>query len=211
MNKLVDIPLREFSSELASNKPVPGGGGTSALVASLGAALGQMVGNLTLGKEKFKDVEPEIIGLIEEMDKLRKQLELLVDKDAEVFAPLAEAYKMKAETEAEKAERSALIEENLVKAAEAPLEVMEICAQAIELQQEFAEKGSKMAISDAGVGVLLCKAGLKSAALNVYINTASMKDRALADAMAEKADKLIEIYSKRADEVYDFVVAYLLK
>ena len=201
MNKLVDMPLRGFSEDLASKKPVPGGGGTAALVASLGAALGEMVGNLTIGKEKYKEVEPEIIGLTQEMDKLRKQLEILVDKDAEVFAPLAAAYKLKVETEAEKIEKETLIEENLVKAAAAPLEVMEICAEAIELQMEFAEKGSKMAVSDAGVGVLLCKAGLKSAALNVYINTASMKDRDLADAMNEKADELIEIYSKRADEV----------
>lgn len=193
---------KEFVEVLASKAPVPGGGGASALAGALGTALGTMVGQLTVGKKKYADVEADVLALMKQAEELQAQLLALVDKDAEVFAPLAKAYGMPKETEEEKAEKERVMEQALKAAAAVPLEIMEKCCAAIDLHREFAAKGSALAISDAGVGVIFAKAALQGASLNVFINTASMKDRACAARLEEKAEKMLTEYTVAADEVY---------
>ncbi|NBH60843.1 sugar ABC transporter substrate-binding protein [Anaerotruncus sp. 80] len=207
----IDQSLREFTEVLASKAPVPGGGGASALVGALGTALGSMVGALTVGKKKYAAVEEEIKGLMKQAEVLQAELLALVEKDAEVFAPLAAAYGMPKETKEEKAEKARVMELVLKDACSVPLEIMEKCCQAIDLHREFAEKGSVLAVSDAGVGVIFAKAALQGASLNVFINTGSMQDRAYAETLNEKAEKMLMEYTVAADEVYAKVYSQLKK
>ena len=195
----------EFVEVLASKEPVPGGGGASALVGAVGCALGNMVGSLTVGKKKYADVEADVIALKEKADKLQTELLALVDEDAKAFEPLAKAYGMPKETEEEKAEKAKVMEAALKTACGVPLEIMKKCCEAIELIEEFAAKGSRLALSDAGVGAAFCKAALYGASLNVFINTKAMADRECAEKLNKEANDMMAVYGKRADEVFDKV------
>ena len=165
-------------------------------------ALGNMVGSLTVGKKKYADVEADIIALKEKATALQADFLRLVEADAEAFEPLAKAYGMPKETEEEKAEKARVMAIVLKDACAVPMEIMEKCCEAIDVIEEFAAKGSALAISDAGVGVTFCKAALLGASLNVFINTKSMADKEYAASLNEKADKMIADYSKKADEIF---------
>ena len=195
----------EFVEILASKEPVPGGGGASALVGAVGCALGNMVGSLTVGKKKYADVEAEIIALKEKADKLQKELLALVDKDAEAFEPLAKAYGLPKETEEEKAEKAKVMEAALKTACGVPLEIMRKCCEAIELIEEFAAKGSRLALSDAGVGASFCRAALFGASLNVFINTKAMAERECAEKLNKEANEMMDEYGARAEAVFNKV------
>jgi len=199
---IINRDCNEFLEILSSSSPVPGGGGASAFVGAIGTALGSMVGNLTLGKKKYENVQEDIKAILKKAEKLRNDLVSLVDKDAEVFEPLSKAYGLPKETEEEKRIRDEVMEKALKAAAGVPLEIMEKCIDAIALHEELADKGTRIAVSDVGVGVLFCKSALLGASLNVYINTKYMKDRQYAQQLNEKARKLIEEGTARADEVY---------
>lgn len=199
----------EFVDVLASKAPVPGGGGASALVGAIGMALGNMVGSLTVGKKKYADVESDIIALKEKATALQADFLRLVEADAEAFEPLSKAYGMPRETEEEKAEKARVMAIVLKDACAVPMEIMEKCCEAIDVIEEFAAKGSALAISDAGVGVVFCKAALLGASLNVFINTKSMADKEYAASLNEKADKMIADYTKKADEIFAAVNARL--
>ena len=203
------VPCNEFVEVLASKAPVPGGGGASALVGAIGTALGNMVGSLTVGKKKYADVEEEMYELKGKADALQKELLHLIERDAEVFEPLSKAYGMPRNTEEEKAEKARVMEIVLKDACSVTMEIMERCCEAIDLIEVFAEKGSTLAISDAGVGATFCKAALEGASLNVFINTKSMKNREYADELNKKADEMLSVYTKKAEEIYQSVAARL--
>ena len=200
--KFIENTVTSFTETLASPAPVPGGGGASALAGAIGIALGDMVGELTVGKKKYADVEGEIKDLMVRAQDLRKQLLDLVDGDAEAFAPLAKAYGIPKDDP----DRPRIMEEALRTACSVPMDIMRACAQAIDLIAEFAAKGSRLAVSDAGCGAVLCKAAMQAASLNVYINTKSMQDRETARALEEEADDLLRTYTARADAVYAEVI-----
>ncbi len=201
----------DFVTVLASKAPIPGGGGASALVGAIGTALGNMVASLTVGKKKYADVEEQMYILKEKADNLQKELLELVGRDAEVFEPLSKAYGMPKNTEEEKIEKERVMELALREACSVPLEIMYKCCEAIELHSEFAHKGSSLAVSDAGVGVVFCKAALQGASLNVFINTKAIKDREYAEKINLEAKNLLKKYEKIADEIYDYVVDILVK
>lgn len=196
-----------FVKILATKDPVPGGGGASALVGAVGAALGNMVGSLTVGKKKYQEVEDEIKTLMEQSKELQDELLELVQRDAEVFAPLAKAYSMPKETKAQQLEKETVMETALRDACSVPLEIMEKCCRGIELCGEFAAKGSTMAISDAGAGATFCRAALESASLNVYINTKVMKNRNYAEQTNVRADEMRAQYTEKADQILKQVFA----
>ena len=200
---------KEWFEALASSSQTPGGGGAAALAGAAGASLGMMVANLTVGKKKYADVEADIIALKEKATALQADFLRLVEADAEAFEPLAKAYGMPRETEEEKAEKARVMAIVLKDACAVPMEIMEKCCEAIDVIEEFAAKGSALAISDAGVGVTFCKAALLGASLNVFINTKSMADKEYAASLNEKADKMIADYSKKADEIFAAVNARL--
>ena len=206
---LLEQKTTDFLEQLSSSAPIPGGGGASAAVGAFASALGLMVTNLTVGKKKYADVEEEILEIREKLEQKKQDLVRMVDEDAEAFEPLAKAYRMPKETEEEKAEKARVMEIVLKDACSVPMEIMEKCCEAIEVIVEFAAKGSTLAISDAGVGAAFCKAALKGASLNVYINTKSMKDREYAEELNKKADAMLEKYTKIADETFDSVLSRL--
>ena len=206
-----DKSCSEFVEVLATKAPVPGGGGASAMVGALATALGNTVGSLTVGKKKYAAVEEEMWALKDRCDRLQKDFLHLVERDAEVFEPLARAYSMPKNTEEEKAEKARVMEIVLRDACSVPMEIMEKCCEAIDIIAVFAEKGSVIAISDAGVGAAFAKAALKGASLNVYINTKSMADRALAAELNAKCDRMLEEYTGKADAIFDSVLGRLKK
>jgi len=201
----VENTCTEFVNALASKAAVPGGGGASGLVGAVGMALGSMVGSLTVGKKKYAGVESDIIALMEKASALQEELLRLVDEDAVVFEPLSKAYGISKDDPT----REQVMEEALKLACTVPMDIMRACAKAIELHAGFASKGSVLAISDAGVGVIFCKAALCGASLNVFINTGSMTDRAYAADIEAQADALLDKYTTMADDIYGSVVARL--
>ena len=206
---LNNIGCDEFVEVLASKAPVPGGGGASALVGAVGTALGNMVGSLTVGKKKYADVEAEMIELKAKADKLQAELLELIQKDADLFEPLSKVYGMPNDTPEQIAKKAEVMEVALKDACSVPMTIMEKCCEAIELQKTFAEKGSTLAISDAGVGVEFCKAALRGASLNVFINTKSMTNREYAKEVNKKAEDMLAKYTKMADEIFESVLQRL--
>ena len=201
--------IQEFLDVLSSKEPVPGGGGASALAGALGNALGQMVANLTIGKKKYAQVEDEIKELAERMKGIQGQFTALADQDAKVFAPLAKCYSLPSGTEEEKAYKAEVMEARLLDASLVPMEIMEKAAEMLEIMDILADKGSRMAVSDVGVGVQFIRTALLGAVMNVYINTKSMKNRGKAEEMNEKAERLIREGTEAADRIYQKVLGQL--
>lgn len=206
---MLEKKATEFIDVLSSAAPVPGGGGAAATVGALASALGLMVANLTVGKKKYADVEEEICQVREELEKLRDKLIVYTDKDAEAFEPVAKAYKLPKSTSEEIEEKERVMEAALYQASVVPLETMEIIYQVMELIEVLGEKGSRMALSDVGVGVLFARSALESSSLNVYINTKSMKDRKVAEELNRKADMLIEEAKKLEEKIYTDVLVQI--
>ncbi len=200
-----DYKIEDFCDVLASKESVPGGGGASALVGAVGIALGSMVGSLTVGKKTYADVEDEVRAWMKDAEELRRELLLAMDEDAEAFLPLSKAYGIPKDDPT----RGEVMEEALRTACQAPLDLMWKLCHAIELMEGFAAKGSRIAISDAGVGAACCKAALQGAALNIFINTKSMTDREYASSLNEQTEAMLEEFSDRADEVYEEVAGKL--
>lgn len=192
---------REFVSLLASSAPAPGGGGAAALVGAIGTALGNMVGALTVGKKKYADVEEKIKCLMSRCDELQTQLLDQVSADAEGFVPLARAYGIPKDDP----NRAETLERATVTACQAPMRIMELCCDSLNVIAVMAEKGSRLAVSDAGCAAALAKAALQAASLNVFINTKTLRDRALAQEMNEKCLDMLERYGALADQVFNQV------
>lgn len=206
---LADKSCKEFIEVLASDEPTPGGGGASALVGAIGTALGNMVGSLTEGKLQYYEVEEEMEDLIDRSEKLEKEFLELIEEDEKAFQNLMTAYRMPHNSEIEKAKRLAVLTAAKSAACQPPLRIMRRCCEAIDLCAEFAEKGNKNAVSDAGAGVLFCKAALQAASLNIYINTKTLADEEYAKKLNAEADQMISEYSDKADAVYETVLRSL--
>jgi len=205
---LIEKKVKNFLSELASSSPTPGGGSVAALTGALGAALLSMVGNLTIGKKKYQNVEDDFKRMIGDSEKLRMELENLVDEDIKVFNEFMVIYKMPKNTDIEKKSRSEKMQKALVSAAKVPLEIGFKCLDILKLAKEVAEKGNINVISDAGVAVLLTDAALDSAILNVKINLKMIKNEetqekfylSLKELLLKKAgikEKILKIVEER--------------
>ena len=200
---MTTVSCRKFVEVLASKEPAPGGGGAAALVGAVGTALGNMVGSLTVGKKKYAEVEAEIIALQKKCDALQKELLDQVPADAEGFLPLARAYSIPKDDPC----RDAVLEEATLIACQAPVRIMELCCETLDAIQVFAEKGSRLAVSDAGCGAVIVKSALQAASLNVFINTKSLKNREAAEELNGKCLKMLEVYGALADEIFETVKA----
>ena len=176
--------VSSFTALLASSAPVPGGGGASAMAGALGAALGEMVANLTFGKKKYAAAEPEIREACARLTALREEMLEAIDGDAEAFAPLAAAYGVP-----DPGEKAAAIRKALPAAIEAPLTAMEKMAAALTPLRVIAEKGSRLAVSDAAAAAALLESALRAMSLNVFINTASLGDPEAVRAYHARADR----------------------
>ena len=203
--EMMERTCSQFLAELASKAPTPGGGGTAALVGAAGVALGNMVGCLTVGKKKYAAVEEKIQALNAKAETLRKELEALVQEDAEAFAPLAAAYGLPKDTPEQAADKERVMETALTRAALVPIKIMQKCLEGITLAYSYAVDGSTMAISDAGCAAVLCKAALQAASLNVFVNTKLMTNREFATALEHTAEQLLDAGTSYADEAFHYV------
>lgn len=194
-----DMTLKQFAEAAASKEPIPGGGGVSALAGSLAASLAEMVTNLTIGKKKYLEYTDELTEIRKELEGLRTDLLDCIEKDAEAFRPLAEAYSLPKDSEgyAEK------LEECLHQASEPPLLILKYCTRIIELDERLAVIGSKLAVSDAATSVMLAHGTLYGAYINVLVNTELMKDREFADRRDLEAKALLEEYAPRALKTFE--------
>ena len=204
-----EAQIKDYLELLSSKAPVPGGGGASALAGALGDSLGQMVVHLTLGKKRYAQAEQDMLNYERELKRLQQEFLMLADKDAEVFAPLAECYRLPSSTEEEKAYKEKVMEERLVQASYVPLEIMEKAAEMLGILKELAEKGSVMAVSVVGVGVQFARTAILGAVMNVYINTRSMKDRKRAEELNREAKRLTKEGTDAADQIYEKIVKQL--
>lgn len=204
-----DFAIRDFLEKLSSKSPTPGGGGAAGLGGAIGAALGEMVINLTLGKKRYADAEEEMKSGLEKLEMLKNEFLRLADEDEAVFAPLAAAYGLPAGTEEEKKHKAEVLETHLLAATMVPLAVMEKAEEALDILEILAEKGSRIAVSDVGVGVQFLRSALLGAKMNVSINIKSMKNREKAGQLYDKAQMLAESGTGKADSIYAKVEAVL--
>lgn len=195
--------IEEFIEVLSSKEPVPGGGGASALAGTMGTALARMVGNLTLGKKKYIDVQEDISVLQQKTLILTGELMDLIDKDAEVFLPLSKAYSLPGATLEEREYKDRVMEEALNIACSVPVMIMEKSYQMLLLLGEYADKGSKIAISDVAVSSVMLRAAITGASVNVYINTKIMKDRNKAEGLNSHCDDLMQKGMDLADKIFE--------
>lgn len=207
MNQLTTLSCTAFSEILAAKTSVPGGGGAAAMTGALGIALCSMVGNFTAGKKKYAAVEEDVRRILAEGEALRNRLMELVDADALGFEPLSRAYSIPKDDPT----RAQVMEEATLNACQAPLEIVDCCAKALLLLEEMLEKGSKLLIPDVGCGALLCKAAMESAALSVFVNTGTLKDRETAAKLEQKVDETLRVCLPLADKISASVTAYIRK
>lgn len=193
--------MEEYIEILSSKEPIPGGGGASALAASLGSALGSMVCNLTKGKKKYAEYEEDILKILGILEDKSKRFIAFADKDAEVFYPLAKAYSEKVSEEE--------MEQLLFVAASVPLHLMREIYDILPAMDFLAEHGSSLAISDVGVGVSMLRAGLSGAIMNVLINTKMMKDEKKKQDLETEAKDILKEGILKADQIYGKVLEKL--
>ena len=149
-----NLSLNEFTTQLSSSAPVPGGGGASALMGALSASLCSMVRNLTSGKKKYAEYQQDIERIIDEAVRLNEVMLELINKDAEAFEPLSKAYSIPKEEPG----RDEILEKALYDAAVAPMEIVRTSRKVADLITELKTKGSRLAISDVGVAAAACSA-----------------------------------------------------
>jgi formiminotetrahydrofolate cyclodeaminase len=208
-NSYPDMSLRDFLSKLASKQPVPGGGGASALVGALAAALGCMVANLTTGKKKYAAVEVEVCASLDKLTKYQAALTDLINKDANIFTPLAEAYRIP-ETNPDK---PLIMDTALRKASGPPAEMISYACRILDELEKLVINGSRMAISDVGVAAACCVAAINGAYLNVLINRRALSQTypEFEEEIYNKVTTLRKAYNIKAEAVFNATVEYLEK
>lgn len=204
-----DKPIDTFLDELASKSATPGGGSVAALLGAQAAALVSMVCNLTIGKPKYAEVEAEMQALLVRSEALREKLVAMVKADVDVFDRVMAAYGLPKASEEDKLKRSAAIQDILKDATLVPLACAQACVEVVQLSRIAAEKGSVAVVSDAGVAVMAAYAGVKSAALNVHVNTASLKDRAFAETKLAELQAMLDGLESQVSETYQLVTGRL--
>lgn len=198
--------MNTFLTELASSAPVPGGGGASALVGAVSAALCSMVANLTTGKKKYAQYQERIDELLPYLEQLRAELMEDIKLDADAFYPLSQAYSIPKDAP----DRDEIMEKALLTASNAPMKIVEDVSKLVPVLEELEVIGSRLAISDVAVAATACATALKGAVMNIYINTKSMKNREVAEGMNKKAKELVADGTKRCEAVYDKIAGGMM-
>jgi formiminotetrahydrofolate cyclodeaminase len=187
--KLVEMTLEEFTYDLASGSPAPGGGAAAALSGALGASLIAMVCHLTLGRKNYEHLQAHFETMLVRAEALRVELLDAIQRDADAYTSVMTAYQLPKESEEEKALRTEAVQAALKHAAEIPLQVAVACGDVLQMGEKAAQ-GNKNAVSDAGAGALLAESGLRAALLNVEINLGLITDDAFRAQMREQLEPL---------------------
>ncbi|MEG0250514.1 MAG: cyclodeaminase/cyclohydrolase family protein [Peptostreptococcus sp.] len=204
--KYIDMTMQNYANELASNKSMPGGGSAAAYALTLANSLASMVANFTTGKKKYLKYENDIQKILKRTDELSLEIISMVDEDAEAFLPLAAAYKMPKETDEQKILKDIEMQKCLKVASMVPINTIRKCSQVLDIHEELSTKGSKMLISDVGVGVQMVKSAALSAKINVLINIKDIKDCEFVDNISKEMNKLLEDICQRCDKIYSEVL-----
>ncbi|MDD7762242.1 MAG: cyclodeaminase/cyclohydrolase family protein [Firmicutes bacterium] len=211
--KLIDLTLKDYLKEVYGESPAPGGGSVSAYAGALGVALTQMVGSLTIDKKVFEELNDDEKAKMKDMQEkyhsIRVELEEIVDTDATSFDEVMAAFKLPKSTDEEKKARTDAIQSGYKKALEIPLRAAELCLEALDMQEIYANCGNKNAITDVGVGTLLLQSGLEGALFNVLINVNSIKDTEYADNIRARADELLKKGAAKKEETLKIVYSKL--
>ena len=190
MADLKELTVEKFTGLTASDAPSPGGGGVSALVGALAAALAEMVANLTIGREEYADVREEMEALAGEAAALRNRLLDDIQKDSVCFNACMDALRMPRDTKEQQEARREAIQEGLKEASAVPLSIAETAARIFPLAEEVVNKGNQTAISDGLLAAMLARTAVLGALLNVKINLASIRDEAFVQETASKTARL---------------------
>lgn len=203
--RLVDMTCKEFALETASESPAPGGGSISAYMGALGAALGAMVANLSSHKAGWDEQWEYFSDYAERGQQLLSELLALVDEDTEAFNRIMAVFAMPKGTPEEKAARSAALQEATLYATQVPLKTMKASLRVFEIVEAMAASGNPNSVSDAGVGALAARSAVLGAQLNVRINAAGLKDRAVADSLTAEAAQIAQQAVELEQRVLDIV------
>jgi len=209
MNKLIDLKLKEFLLVTAGNDPVPGGGSVSALCASLSAALGQMVAQLTIGKKKYVDVEENMKELAAVFNSYLDEFTQYIDKDSEAYDAVFSAFQLPKETEEEKAARTLKIREATKTATEIPLQVAQKACKVMDFIRIVAKTGNRNAVTDACVGMMCARTAVLGALLNVRINLSSIRDAEFVDSLKKEADRLEKETIEKETQLLEWIKTIL--
>jgi formiminotetrahydrofolate cyclodeaminase len=207
--KLSEQTISQFLDKVASEEPVPGGGSIAALAGSISAALVQMVAGLTKGKKSTFELDEVMTDLIRTASQLQGRLLADIDRDAQAYARVMEAFRMPKNSEEEKSARGAAIQEALQEAARVPFSVAEAGAALLRLADVAVSRGNPNAVTDGAVGALMARSAVFGALLNVRINLASIKDKAFVEELRHKCvllKKEIEEKEKLILEAADRII-----
>lgn len=206
---LIQMDLKGFANETASESPAPGGGSISAYVGALGASLATMVANLSSHKRGWDSRWEEFSQWAEKGQSIKDELISLVDEDTNAFNKIMDAFRLPKGSEEEKSARSAAIQEATKYAIEVPFKVMEVSFSSLELIKAMAEIGNPNSVTDAGVGALCARSAVIGAYLNVKINAADLKDKAWAEAKVAEASAMVEEAKQKEEEILSIVESKL--
>ncbi|MTI58358.1 cyclodeaminase/cyclohydrolase family protein [Geosporobacter ferrireducens] len=203
---LVDLNIKAFLEETASNAPVPGGGSIAALSGAVSAALTEMVANLTIGKKGYEGLEEEMQQIAKDAAKLREKLAADIDRDSDAFNQVMAAFKLPKGTEEEMNARKAAIQEATKNAALVPLDVATDAFNMMTMVAAVVEKGNKNAVTDGAVAAMMARTAVLSALYNVKINLGSIKDEAFVKEVSGKVQKMETEVTAAEKEILSKVV-----
>ena len=189
-NKLIDLSLKAFMNETASDSPAPGGGSVSAYMGTLGTSLGTMVANLSAHKKGWEDRWKEFSDWAVAGKEIQNKLLNLVDEDTEAFNRIMEAFSLPKKSDEERKSRESAVQEATKNATLVPLRVMETAFSAFGLIKAMVEHGNPNSISDAGVGAIATRACIRGAYLNVKINASGLKDKDFVSSVIERGAEI---------------------
>ncbi|MCL2772780.1 MAG: cyclodeaminase/cyclohydrolase family protein [Oscillospiraceae bacterium] len=198
MKNIHEELLADFIQQLSSKDPIPGGGGASALIGAVSAALCSMVANLTSGKKKYMEYQADIDEILRFTSISVPKLLDLIEKDAEVFEPLSAAYGIPKDATG----RDEILENALVAACSVPIQILTEISVIVDIIESLYVKGSRLLISDVAVAASACRCAIESAIMNVYINTKLMKNRDYATQVNAEAEAIFSDGVRRCDAVY---------
>ena len=209
--KVIDMSVADFTNEVDSNSPAPGGGSVSALASDIGVSLARMMAHLSFEKKKFEQLDEktkeEFKARFDKLGEIRKELSTLVDKDTESFNEFMKAVKMPKETEEQNKLRAKAIQEATIFSIEVPYKTASLSLEALRLLDFLIKNGNQNAITDIGVGTLMLSAGMEGAILNVKVNLGQIKDKQIYD---KYRDGCKEILSE-GNEIKDNIISNIHK
>ncbi|MDD2281269.1 MAG: cyclodeaminase/cyclohydrolase family protein, partial [Bacteroidales bacterium] len=207
--KLIDLTVKGFAVETASESPAPGGGSISAYMGALGAALGTMVANLSSHKPGWDDRWQYFSDWAEKGQSIMSEMLYLVDEDTNSFNKILTAFGLPKGNDEEKAIRSAAIQAATQYATEIPLRTMKVAYSAFDLVEAMAKEGNPNSLSDAGVGALALRSAIYGAYMNVRINSADLKDKTVSEKLVNEAQQIFDLASSREKSIIESVLATL--